>query len=180
MRIVRGLTLIELLIAMAVVAVLASLAVPALQGLLARHAVDAAVSAFIADLNFARSEALKLGHSVTICRSSSGTACEAGRGSWHAGWIVFRAAGRSGTDIGPGGVLRVQGPLAGLASFQSSRGPGATDASLRFNGRGIAVGAGNHWVAAARGGATAHRRVVCLSFQGRASVQPEGAQSCGG
>lgn len=182
MRIVRGLTLIELLVALAIVSVLASLAAPGLRGLLARHAVDTAVSAFVADLHFARAQALKLGHSVTICQSASGSACDAPAGSWRQGWIVFAAAGDAGsaaaTTLGPGGILRVQGRLPGLTRFDSPDTTSTPVSYIRFNGRGIVNSRGSSWQVAAGTGGSAIERLLCVSMQGRVSVRPAGEASC--
>lgn len=182
MRIVRGLTLIELLVVLAIVSVLASLAAPGLRELLARHAVNTAVSAFTADLHFARAQALKLGHSVTICASANGTACDAQRGSWHRGWIVFPAAGDTGstaaTTIGAGGILRVQGALAGLAGLESPGGADSTPRFIRFNGRGVVNTGAGGWRASAGTGAGAVQRLLCVSLQGRVTVRPPGEQAC--
>jgi type IV fimbrial biogenesis protein FimT len=47
---------------------------------------------FVATLNFPRSEALKRGVRVTLCRSSNGTSCNtetAKNRRWETGWLVF-------------------------------------------------------------------------------------------
>ncbi len=60
-RRVRGLTLIEMLVALALVAVLASLAVPSFGGMLARHRLKAAADHLAMDLAELRFEATRRG-----------------------------------------------------------------------------------------------------------------------
>lgn len=62
----RGLTLIELAIALAIAAILGALAVPSFGSLLQRKRLDAAAHALAADLGEARQEALRSGHTVAV------------------------------------------------------------------------------------------------------------------
>ena len=72
-------------------AVLCTLAVPPQQGLLARYRTQSEAHELSNLLLFARSEAIRRGVRVTICRSASPTAarpsCDGG--SWSQGWIAF-------------------------------------------------------------------------------------------
>ncbi|OIN10369.1 GspH/FimT family pseudopilin [Oceanisphaera psychrotolerans] len=69
-----GLTLIELLIGLVVMAVLLSIAVPSFQILRQQYTVRSAGMAIYADLQLARSEAIKRNKDITVCFSGSGTA----------------------------------------------------------------------------------------------------------
>ncbi|MGR9072882.1 MAG: GspH/FimT family pseudopilin [Gammaproteobacteria bacterium] len=62
----RGLTLIELLIAVGVVAVLLALAVPSFSGLIERKRLEGATEKMVADFQFARSEAIKRNTEIFI------------------------------------------------------------------------------------------------------------------
>ncbi|MDV2856827.1 GspH/FimT family pseudopilin [Oceanimonas sp. CAM02] len=70
----RGLTLIELLVGLVVMTVLTSLAVPGFQSLREQYTVRSAGMAVYADLQLARSEAIKRNREVTVCFTNSGTA----------------------------------------------------------------------------------------------------------
>lgn len=81
-----GVTLIELLVAIAMLAVLMTVAVPSFQTFMINNQVSAFSDQLYASLLLTRSEAIKRNGRVQICRSSNGTACT---GSWNEGWIVF-------------------------------------------------------------------------------------------
>lgn len=70
----RGLTLIELLIGLVVMTLLTTLAVPGFQSLREQFTVRSAGMAIYADLQQARSEAIKRNREVTVCFTNSGAA----------------------------------------------------------------------------------------------------------
>lgn len=83
-----GFTLVELLVTLAVLAILLGLSFPSLSTLVRDAHVTAASSSLRAALLITRSEAIKSGSRSTICTSSDGAACEQNIG-WHRGWLVF-------------------------------------------------------------------------------------------
>lgn len=178
-----GFTLMELLIAMLVAAVLVALAAPSFKSLLARRSVDAAVTNLTTDFRFARSEAVRRNHFVTICRSSDGLDCEASNGSWREGWIVILDANRNGAvDAGgphpqPDQILRAQGALPGVASVQAA---GGGDANRRytFRGDGLAVGPGSSLEVTADADPKVNRRLLCVSGTGRIALKDPGVARC--
>lgn len=62
----RGFTILELLVAMAMAAILLSLALPAFNGLIAQRDLTSRVNDFVLALNYARSEAARTGGLVTV------------------------------------------------------------------------------------------------------------------
>ncbi|MEY2684801.1 MAG: hypothetical protein RJA09_1945, partial [Pseudomonadota bacterium] len=68
----RGVTLIELMITVAIVAILASLAAPSFRDSIVRNRLSSAITDVMTAVNFARSESIKRGRTVTLCRSSNG------------------------------------------------------------------------------------------------------------
>jgi type IV fimbrial biogenesis protein FimT len=86
-----GITLTELLVTLAVMAVLLTQAVPGLAALIASNQLTGLSNEFLASLHLARSEAIKRGQRTVLCASSDGKTC-AGGGGWHQGWLVFHDA----------------------------------------------------------------------------------------
>ena len=78
-RKIRGFTLIELMVTVAVLAVLASLAAPSFRQMLAAQRVRTTGYDMVGDLVLARSEAIKRGENVTITPVVS---------NWALGWSV--------------------------------------------------------------------------------------------
>lgn len=89
-----GVTLIELLVAIAILAVLMTVAVPSFQTFIVSNRVSAFSDHLYASLLLTRSEAIKRNGHVMICRSSDGASCT---GSWNEGWIVFADRDGDGT-----------------------------------------------------------------------------------
>jgi len=85
----RGLTLIELMVVVALAAVLGSVAVPSMKAMMDSMKLTSASSMFIAGLSLARTEAIKHNTRVVLCKSADGLSC-APTGGWEQGWIVFR------------------------------------------------------------------------------------------
>jgi type IV fimbrial biogenesis protein FimT len=104
---------VELLVVMAIAAILLSAAVPSFQGTLARYRVSTEVNGLVGDLQYARSEAVKQGMTVTMCSSADGQTCTGA--SWAAGHIVLTNPGNLVTPtIASGAVLlRVQQAFSG-------------------------------------------------------------------
>lgn len=104
-----GVTLIELLVTISIAAILMAIAVPGFQDFFRRNRLDSAASDFMATLNYARSEAIRRGVLVSVCKSSNGTSCS---GDWQQGWIVFTNPNNDDSvDTGSDEILRVHETL---------------------------------------------------------------------
>ncbi|MFP6837782.1 MAG: prepilin-type N-terminal cleavage/methylation domain-containing protein [Pseudomonadales bacterium] len=68
----RGFTLVELLVTLTIAAVLFGFALPAFNGMMAQRTMTARVNQFVLAVNYARSEAAKLGGVVSIQSVDSG------------------------------------------------------------------------------------------------------------
>ena len=172
-----GLTLLECLVAVALTAILTVLAVPAFRDLLVRRAVLVTAEALVGDLRFARSEAVKRGTQVSVCRSANGSDCSL-NGQWVDGWIVFVDRHTKGV-VDPGDeVLRVQSRQPQLASIASDN-PNTDKASFNFLPMGMSGPATQTFKFTPVAPAPSNSlRVVCVSSQGRPRLAPAGASSC--
>ena len=179
-----GVTLVELMVTLLVAAILGTLAVPQLSSLAMRRRLDAAVSALTSDFSFARSEALKRGHSVTICQSVDGRYCDRDAGSWHGGWIVFdnptAANPPTGGSTGAGvpaaasQILRRQQVLAGIL-FLGNETLGNTERYVHYRASGLATGHDNRFVVTADANDADGNRLLCMKL-GRLQLRPPRSQ----
>jgi len=83
-----GFTVIELLVTIAIAAIVMGLAVPSFNSAIKNNRLTAEVNMFVGALNLARSEAIKRNHNVAICKSNDGATCVTA-GNWEQGWLVF-------------------------------------------------------------------------------------------
>jgi type IV fimbrial biogenesis protein FimT len=132
-----GFTLIELLVAIAIAAVLLRIAMPGMSSVMLGVQLSSYANSFSSTVQTARSEAITRNGFVTVCRSSSGTAC-ATSGDFQQGWIVFADVNGNGSVDSGETVLRTQGALSTEFRFTSTAyalvfqpsGVGSTSATL--------------------------------------------------
>jgi type IV fimbrial biogenesis protein FimT len=105
-----GFTLHEAVIALGIISGLSLMAV-SMQDLLRRNHLITQANLLISHLNFTRSEAIKRGETVTLCKSNTGTNCTRSS-EWHEGWIIF--ADKNGNHLvdADEAIIRIQQPLA--------------------------------------------------------------------
>jgi type IV fimbrial biogenesis protein FimT len=101
----KGFTLAELLITIAVGAVLMALGVPAYTSFLQNARQVSSVNELVSTLHAARDLAVTRNARITVCPSSTGADCEAV--SWTEGWIVFQDLDGGGSVNGLETIDRV-------------------------------------------------------------------------
>lgn len=84
-----GFTLIELMVTIAVAAILLAIALPSFQGALRSNRVATASNEVLASLSLARTEAIRGIGPAGVCPSTNGTSCAVST-DWAAGWTVWR------------------------------------------------------------------------------------------
>jgi prepilin-type N-terminal cleavage/methylation domain-containing protein len=85
-----GLTLVELLVAMSIAAILAAIALPSFASFIDEQRLRAVTNELVADLNLARSEAIKRNTRVLVCPKAgqSQNYCDPNTKNWKNGWVV--------------------------------------------------------------------------------------------
>lgn len=158
----NGFTLIELLITLTLVGIIASVAVPSFRDVVVSNSVSFSRDEFFTILNYARSEAIKSGTSVTICKSNNATSCDDSL-SWNDGWLLFVDRNQDGNLDTDDRIVRSVAALDGAVSM--SHGDG--DDRITFNSRGLSL-RGDGLITFAHSSDSKYDRTVDLSVTGRA------------
>lgn len=95
----HGVTLVELMVTLAVLAILLSIAAPNMQSLVASSRLASNTNDFVGQLSQAQMEALRRGIRITVCKTANGSTCT-DSGNWSQGWIVFTDPNRNGNPSG--------------------------------------------------------------------------------
>jgi len=164
-----GFTLIELLTTLAISALLAGVAVPAMGRLQSRMAASSAHHLVMTAFAAARLQAVSQGQPVTVCPGDAVRGCRTG-GHWEGGWIVF-ADHDGDTQLGPGDdLLRTEDPISPRLAIQSSA--GRPRAQFRPNGM---SGGANLTLRICADGAVQSAVILSNSGRARAATSSERA-----
>jgi type IV fimbrial biogenesis protein FimT len=184
----RGFTLLELMLVIIIVAILITFAVPSFQWMIQKVTISSNVNTFLSDMRFARSEGIRRGGGVVMCRSDAPEAadpdCNNGMGlggnGWVSGWIIFHDLNNDGIRIADEPLLRVQAPIIAI-NFIVGNPSSITTFSFTATGRLRSLtGATKIDFGAATMFAETAQRVVCVSLSGRARIAGDGSiSSCG-
>ncbi len=91
-----GLTVIELLIILAAIAVVVMISVPGSSVVLEHYRLKAATADLAGSLQSAKAEAAQRNSTVKVCPSSNGRFCR-NDGNWNHGWLVYSDGNGDGT-----------------------------------------------------------------------------------
>ncbi|CAH1386858.1 GspH/FimT family pseudopilin [Candidatus Nitrotoga sp. M5] len=166
-----GFTLIEVLVTVAILIVLLSIAVPNFMTFVQNSRLVGQTNDLVTSLNYARSEAIKRGVRVSVCSRSSNTACSAaGVSNWDTGWLVFVNPNNNAVaDIGET-VLQVRQPLENGNTLRTAGLQRVTYQNSGFSGN-----ADTFRLCDSRG--TENGRAIAVSMQGRVSTDT-GTTAC--
>ncbi len=160
----NGFTLIELILAIALLAVLLTLALPAMSGFTQQQRVISASNHLMTHLQLARNEAVTRNSYVTACPSPDQLSCQGNR--WDLGWIIFHDPDRTSQPESPAQILRVVQPDERLLMHSGGR------LFVRFQPNGGAYGS-NLTVRICDPQQLAEPRSVIVSNPGRPRVSSE-------
>ncbi len=169
---IKGYSLIELLIVVAMVGILAALSAPAFQDTIEATNTNSQIKVMLTTLNLARSEAIKRGQDVSICASNDGADCD--EDDWSEGWIVFvdnngDADGTAGSVDGGDVIIRVFDALGAASTLTST-----TDL-YSYNSLGFSATGGNHtFLLCPNSGNAANARSIDIGPSGRGRRVEEG------
>jgi type IV fimbrial biogenesis protein FimT len=182
----KGFTVIELMIVLAIAAILASLAAPSVTRFLRVSEMSNAVNTWMSDLRWARSEAVRRGGHVVMCRSenpeAASPACTtsllgpSGKG-WVTGWFIFHDLDADGNKDAAEPVLRVQSALPSINVIVES----SSSTKFRYTASGRLMNSGLSTTVTF--GASPEysndlQRVLCVNVGGRARIAGDGLASC--
>ncbi len=122
----KGFTLYELMITLAVGAIIVSVGVPGFSSMVQNNRAVTHSNDLITALNLGRSEATRRGVPIQVCSSTDGATCS-GSTDWSTGWIVRRPGGE---------VLRTWSERSGGAGVLS-----ANVSQFQFQARGALASA---------------------------------------
>jgi type IV fimbrial biogenesis protein FimT len=164
-----GFTIVELMAVIAIATILVAIGVPSFRSITSSSRMSTEVNGLLADIQFARSEALKEGRSVTACISTDSATCTGGA-QWQGGWIVFSDPNANATVDTGDTVLRVQKRFSGTDAFQEPNGLNA----VTFNRSGFALNLPNAGVLLTlhdRVSNSAYTRCLSIALAGMAATQ---------
>jgi type IV fimbrial biogenesis protein FimT len=163
-------TLVELLIAIAILAILMGIAVPAYNEMTLGSKLRSQANDLVAGAVLARSEAIKRNSAVRMCVSADGASCITG--GWEQGWVVFHDADDDGAlDTGEAVLLQHQAAASGFKIT-------GTVASVRFQGTGVGATQATLTVCRATPSVGGQERVVNITVTGRTSVTKTTTSTC--
>jgi type IV fimbrial biogenesis protein FimT len=155
-----GFTLLELMVTLAVAAILVGIAVPSLGDATLAGKLSASANDLVAGVAMGRSEAIKRNAVTSMCVSSNGSTC--GSGGWDQGWIVI-----SGSTV-------IQKHPAAPTGFKVS----SSVTRIDFQPTGVGNTQASLTVCRSAPSAGAQERVVSVSATGRAYVSRTSTGTC--
>jgi len=133
----RGFTLLELMVALTVGAILFGVGIHSFKYVTTANRISGEINGLLGDLQFARAEAIKEGRTVTVCAvtNAANNTCS-GAATWAQGWIVFSDPNNNKTVDAGEGLIRHQNGLGGTDTLTANN----NITAVSFNREGFALG----------------------------------------
>ncbi|MEJ2451552.1 MAG: GspH/FimT family pseudopilin [Gammaproteobacteria bacterium] len=128
-----GFTIMELMISIAILFIVTAIGIPGYISYVRNGSRDNTVTDLYSNMNYARSEAIKLNTNVSMCRAGNTTAANAACGgtarNWTTGWLIFVDNNNNG-DFDPGErLLKIGAPIKNGIQVMAST---TADPSISF------------------------------------------------
>jgi len=173
--VLEGMTVVELLIIVAALAVVILIAVPGSSMLIENYRLKSASTAMVEGLNLARGEALRRGSTVRVCPSSNGRFCRSD-GDWTQGWLVYTDGNGDGTVQEIEMIRAFEGPNENVRVV--ARGAAAKGISFTIAGMTPDNGSNDAEIVLCHAGSGADSRTIMIDAEGWVSLQTTPAAAC--
>lgn len=163
-----GFTLIELMVAISVASILLVIAVPSLTTLVQSNRTSSDANALLTVILLTRSEAVRRGIDVTVCKTTDGETCSTDATvGWHSGVIVFADDDQDGALDKSEEQIQVVIPLASATRIIGNN---KVSDRIRYqpNGR---IRRGENGTIAIKADDEAHTKKLVISPVGRPRVE---------
>jgi len=134
-RLSTGFTLVELMVTVAVLAILSAIAAPSFSNLINSNRLTASANEVVAALQTARMEAIRRNSSVVLCPSVDGATCSGAE--WKRLIVFSDVDGDNAVDAGVDAVIRDIAVSTGNTQVKPSANA-ATNNRIRFSAEGLA------------------------------------------
>ena len=163
-RRVAGVTLVEIVLVLVIVAILAGFAAPSFKNFIDQTRVSTASNALLRALALTRNLAVTQNRLATVCPSADGRQCSE---DWSAGWRVYATPTTGSATSNPDASVHVHALSTPVRIYTGSK----IRTGVTYNGKGVAVspaGMANGTFTLCAG---THVRQVVVSVGGRASLR---------
>ncbi|MDO8845063.1 GspH/FimT family pseudopilin [Methylicorpusculum sp.] len=104
-----GFTLLELMLVIGIAGVILTMGIPSFMDSVKSNRLTTRTNELVTAFNFARSESIKRGVRITVCKSTNGSSCLTSGSNWTEEWIVFTDQNNNAAyDSASETLLRVQ------------------------------------------------------------------------
>lgn len=175
-----GFTLVELMLTLAIAAIIVTQAVPSFSGMIKNNRLVTQTNDLVADINLARSEAVTRGVRVILCRSAdsraAGATCGGTNNTWSTGWLMYADDDGSGDfETANDTLIRISQPAqADLTIMANANG----DTDLQYNSDGTANETGTAIFAICDARGVSNGRQINVNNVGRPRLISAPINSC--
>lgn len=165
-----GFTLLELIVTLAIGAIILSVGVPSFRGVIMDNRLVSQANQFVTSVKMARSAAVRYQRPATVCSSANFDAAVptcSSNNDWSDGWIVWVDKNRD-TLITANEIISVFGPVHTASTLSST-----TSSSFTYDSRGFATtGGGDLTLCDSR--TSEMGRIIKVNSVGRTNVSRQG------